>query len=313
MSFHPDLEAAGRRAAERPVIAGPTMVELESGAATVRRRRRVGITSGVAAGALAITLPLVLLTTGGGGDGPVEVVAAADPTVASSTDVDDSSTEGDAPEPDAAESAETDASVRVLIGPEEALAVRVVHGDEAASEADRAAAAADETRTHDGVEVWIERGGEEVSVSALVHTDVFVEVRGSSDLLDRLVDKVTDDDLFVPESFDRLPDLGEHFPFGPGELDEFFGERFELERFDDFSEVFPELEERLEEFFGDDGRFVVPDDFGFDPERLPDIDQFPEIWPGFDASCLEITVERDGDDGVIIRVPDDCRLPTDGE
>ena len=276
-----DLEAAGRRAAERPVPAPPDVTSLQRGAGRHRSRRRAAFASFAAVAALGAGIPIGLSLRD---DAPLEVVAAGTDSEADAAAPLTSQSDDPAPTTDdvAASADDTEngaAEIELRYGDEFAFKIEVLHGEEAAAAARAAEAAADETRDIEGTTVWIDRDGDTTRVSALVDPDHFIEVTGPTDQLDRLLEIMSSGGLELP-AFPAFPEgdiekffeefqeqFGEGFPFGEAPFvfgdGEDFGFLFDFEN----GELPPELKELLEQFEGFEG---------FDGE-LPDLQElFPE-------------------------------------
>ena len=256
----PDLlESAGRRAALGPVPAAPSLDAL-SAEVDRRRSRHHKIVGGVAAAlvvALAIPAALVLadndqtdLVTLASNDGielssdePTGLAAQVDPAPTTTTSVVATSST-------AASASSTTQQIqgrgpflgfndenfdlRLDLG-DESFSIAVISGDDAATRAAEAEASADETRQIDEQAVWIDNNGDEVTASALIDGETFVEVRGPQEQIDRILDLVAEH-ANGPVTF-----------FDPGG----FAEWFELP----------------EGFFDNEGLFG--DDFTFDAENFP--------------------------------------------
>lgn len=179
------------------------------------------------------------------------------------------------------------------------FSIEVVSGDDAASRAAEAEAAADETRDIDGQAVWIDERGDELAASAFFDDEssddpTFVQVVGPAEQVERILELVTEHAngpvrFFDLDGFAERFDLpegvfdGEGFPFEDGEYP--FGERFP------FGEDFPfaEGEFPFEQFF-EEGT----------------LDEFRSSMQDF-AECMDITVDRSGET-TSIEIPN-CELP----
>ena len=297
-----DLEAAGRRAARGPVPHPPSIDTL---VAEVDRRRgkRRRVAGGVAAALVAVVvLPIGVAMID---DGPAEVVTLASDDVGESLSGEPASlpsqnepTTTSAPTTTLVSTTDTSPATTLLQesseqGPfaglsdenfdlqldlgDESFAIVVLHGEEALSRANDAAAAADETREIDGQMVWLDEQGDDLAASSLLEGESFVEVTGPREQLERMLDLVTEY-ANGPLRFFDLDGFGEQFDLPDGLLD---GEGL-------FDEVFPFEEGDLP--FLEGGAL---DDFRGEMKDFSD--------------CMEITIDSSGAT-TTVQIPD-CELP----
>ncbi len=302
------LEAAGRRAALGPVPTPPTIDALTAEVGRRQNRRRKVFSGAVAVLVAAVAIPvsvamvdtdqpdLVTLVSDGGAElssaDPAGLAAQVEPSATSTSVAPTSTTKvptTDAPTSEA--TAETfgrgpfaglndeNFDLRLDLG-DESFAIVVISGDDAAARAAEAEAAADETREIDEQTVWIANNGDEVTASAFIDDETFVEVRGPKEQIERILDLVSEHTngpvmFFDPTEFAKRFDLPDGFLDREG----FFGEDFSFEERD--NPLFP---------FFEDGTF---DDF---QNEMKDF-----------AECMEITVDRSGST-TKVEIPN-CELP----
>jgi len=314
----PDLlEAAGRRAAFRPVPTPPSIDELASEVGRRRTKKRQIVGALAAAVALVVAIPL-----------GASIISAEEPDVVTLA------SDGEAPDPPdqigqapvAVEPAETSSTTTssttttVVVDNNRApiitadgenfdlalefgdvpFAIEVIGGEGASESAAAAAADADRTRTLDDVTVWIDEQGDQVTASALID-DSFVAVTGPADEVERILDLVTQ--LDVADSFDRFafPDemFDGDFPF---DMDEFFEDGewpgVDQESIDELRKEFEAFSEcmQLEFDLEDDPRTIeIPDcEFpGIDGMFGPNLD---ELFDGRFDLDLEFDFDDDDDE-----------------
>lgn len=317
-----ELHAAGDRAAWQPVAPPPPVAELEQEVGRRRGRQRAIVAAGSAVVMAAGLVMAVILVRPG--DGPVEVLAAeplaaepGDGAPPGSSDQAGSADAADGPanDQDAAadrppardgsdpgnDSIVIERSVTgsgfsglfTLDGPFD-FEARLVKGEPAAALGAEAAEAADETRTVDGVELWITNRGDQLKVSAMTEPDRFVEVTGPADSIDELIEMVTTQD-FPIHPFPDGPPFGEHGSFP--DLEELLPER-----------LLPHLDRKgwwLEGDLFDDRPWFSDGLDSFDD--VDELDRYLDERFGtyLDRPCIRIEVVPD-DGEFRLEVPDDC-------
>lgn len=300
----PDLlEAAGRRAALGPVPTPPSIDSLVAEVGRRRTKRRKVAGGAIAALVAAVAIPVgvmlvdddqpnvVTLASDDGAElssGDPAGVAQVEPS--SSTTSVAASSSSETPSPSSTDDAvrrgpfaglsDENFDLRLDLG-DESFSIVVISGDDAAARAADAEAAADETRDIDGQAVWIARSGDEVTASAFVDGETFVEVHGPEVEIDRILDLVAEH-ANGPVMF-----------FDPG----MFAERFDL----------PEGLLDGEGFFGEGFSFDA-DDFPFFEDGA--LDEFENSMKDF-TDCMEVTVDRSGST-TVVEIPD-CELPDLGQ
>lgn len=227
------LKAAGERAALRPVPVPPSIDELSDEVGRRRSRKRSIVGGAAAALTLVVAVPLgaalitndapdvvTFATENGGpdqlGQAPVAVQPAETTTT---TTIATRTTAADSARPSISADGEH-FDLNLQFGGA-SYAIEVIAGDDASSRAATSAAAADSTRTIDGLTIWLDEKDDEVTASALIDDQTFLAVTGPAAEIDQILDLVSNhadgDALFEQFTFPEGMFDGD-FPFGPDGL-----------------------------------------------------------------------------------------------
>ena len=278
------LEAAGRRAALGPVPSPPTIDALVAEVDRRRSKRRRVVGGAAAAIVAAVAIPVGVVLIDGGqadvvtlasddvaeslSDAPASLASQPEPSPTSAPTTNAvPTTEVPPSSPQAEESidrgplvglSDEDFDLRLELGGQ-SFAIAVLHGAEALSRADDAAAFADETRDIDGQTVWLDEQGDTLVASALIDGEMFVQVTGPRDQLEQILDLVTEH-ANGPLRFFDLDGAGileKDFPFTDGDLP--FLEGGALEEFRDEMENFSDCLEITVDRSGSTTMVEIPD------------------------------------------------------